>query len=187
LSLFIHLFIQYILQIIMSSDLSSLDILGDLGRASCKKRILNELVEFTNKGAYVHADVEVGNSTRIIINIILDNGGNLFTFVVPTDYPFKPPKTIYLNHKDYKQKLLIESTKTLRELEKYYGLKCLCCNTISCSANWTPCARLIHFIDEYKKIKQYRIEIIYRLLVPRIIKQYLFPDIDLLEWLIEKK
>ena len=157
----------------------------EMTQYGCKKRIINELIKLQDMGAYVHVDyLPDTKPCGISVNVVLKEEDILFTFVVTNEYPFKPPDKIYLNNKDYKKYLLIESPKTLKEIQFYYGINCLCCNTISCYANWSPSVKLSNFIDEYKNFKKYRIQIIYYLLVPKIIKQYLISDINILQWLV---
>jgi len=155
-----------------------------------KKRIANELITLHKTGAYVNVEtmqndenISIKNSS-IQITIILNNESTIYSFIVSNDYPFKPPSQIYVNYKDYKKKLYIQSEKTKNELNLFYGIPCLCCNTISCGNNWSPSIKLINFIDEHKKYKQYRVKILYNLLVTKIIDKYLYPDANLLEWLI---
>jgi ubiquitin-protein ligase len=173
-----------------SSQILDDDILFELDRfkiGSIKKRIVNELVEFKKKDAYIHVEFQENkhnHSHAIQINVVPNNEDNVYCFTITSDYPFKPPSKVTINFKDYKKYLKIDSSKTMEDLRKYNGIQCLCCNTISCSANWSPAIRLQDFISEFKQIKKYRRDIINRLLSIKIIDKYLISDINLLEWLV---
>jgi hypothetical protein len=158
---------------------------------SIKRRLTNELVEFTKKGASIKAkynnDTIKNNNTNNSINIELEQDQCKYNFVVTREYPFRPPKMFTINNKDYKTYLKIESQKTMSELKIYYGINCLYCKTIYCSDNWCPALKLFSLIDEFNVFTQYRYEIIYRVLAKKIIDKYLVADIDLLEWLLIDK
>jgi len=167
-----------------SSQILDDDILFELDRfqiGSIKKRIVNELVEFKKKNAYIHVEFQenykkISDST-IKISIVPIEEDNIYSFTITTNYPFSPPSKVTINYKDYKQYLKIDSPKTLEELIKYNGIRCLCCNTISCGPNWGPVLRMKNFIDEFKQMKKYRRDIINRLLSKKIVDKYLNSDL----------
>ena len=172
---------------ISSSQILNSDILLELDKfqtGGFKRRLTNELVEFFKKGSYIHAEyTDTSTTSFITITIVIQNDNNVYHFDITPDYPFRPPKNFRVNYKDYKRYLKIDSQKTLKELNLYKGLNCLCCYTISCGDNWSPAIKLNAFINEYKKIKQYRRDIINRVLAQKIINKYLNQDINLFEWL----
>lgn len=168
-----------------SLDENILFALDNLKIGSAKRRIVNELVEFIKKGAYIDATYNEDNKNNVnsIITINIMFQYNHFSFDITNRYPFIPPKNFRCNYINYKNLLRISSPKTLEELKKYKGINCLCCHTIACGDNWGPSIRMIDFINEYNKIKQYRRDIINRVLVEKIISKYLISDINLCEWL----
>jgi hypothetical protein len=157
---------------------------------SIKKRIVNELVEFKKTGACIHVVFEENfsnfNNSTIKIYIIPNEGYNIYSFTITRSYPFNPPIHFNINNKDYKQFLKINSSKTIEELRTYYGIQCLCCSSIYCSGKWSPGLSLKNFINEFKKMKNYRRDIITRLLVKKIVDKYLVTDLHviLIEWLL---
>jgi hypothetical protein len=178
-----------------SSQSLDSDILFEIDRiqnGSIKKRITNELNEFKKQGAYMNVEYKIDDIEKIdkeksepvlSITIIMENENNVYNFDVASCYPFRPPKNFYINHINYKNYLSIHSSKTLQELKLYKGIGCLCCHTIFCGDNWTPLLGLKNFINEFKKIKEYRQYIIYKMLVEKIINKYLISDINLFQWL----
>jgi hypothetical protein len=167
-----------------SLDADILFELDKLQKGSFKRRLTNELVEFSKSGSYIHAEYINNNKSYIIITIVPKGDENIYHFDIANDYPFAPPLKFRINYKSYNQYLKIDSVKTLNELKLYNGLNCLCCNTIFCGGKWGPTMRLIDFINEYNQMKKYRRDIIYRLLVKIIINKYLYPDLNLIQWLI---
>jgi hypothetical protein len=167
-----------------SLDTNILLELDKLQKGGLKKRLTNELVEFSKLGAYIHAEHINSNNNYIIITIVPKGEDNVYHFDITNDYPFRPPLRFRVNYKSYNQYLKIESLKTLTELKLYNRLDCLCCHTISCGGKWGPTMRLFDFMNEYKKMKKYRRDIINRILVQKIINKYLYPDINLIQWLI---
>jgi hypothetical protein len=160
------------------------EILGELEKTSfsnLKKRITNELIEFKKDNAYINVEDNEGNG--FILTIVPDTEDTVYTFYITKDFPFNAPARVLVNHRNIKSYFRIQSTKTLNELKMYYNITCLCCHSIACNNNWTPVYKLSYFIDEFRKVKKYRRDIINRILVQKIIKKYLLKDINILEWL----
>jgi len=163
------------------------DILFELDKFkvnSVKKRLKNELNEIAKTGAFIHTEctIDKQNNSIISITIVLENDNNLYKFYVTKEYPFRPPR-FEINYKDYKQYLIINSIETKNELKKYNKMNCLCCHSISCGENWSPAITLHCFINEHKKNKKLRRNIINCLLAKKIINKYLYPNANLFEWL----
>jgi hypothetical protein len=160
--------------------------LDKLTMGSLKKRIVNELVEFKNIYSYIDAEYKESiNQPVIILTIALKKNDTIFQFYITKEYPFKPPIQFKINFKNYIDYLKIESQKTLYELRTFYNINCLCCNNIYCGdIKWSPMLKMQDFINEFKKIKIYRYEIIIRLLCKKILEKYLISDINLIEWLL---
>ena len=167
-----------------SLDADILFELDKLQKGNFKRRLTNELVGFSKSGSYIHAQYINNNKSYIIITIVPKGGDNIYHFDIANDYPFRPPLRFRINYKCYNQYLKIDSLKTLHELKFYNGINCLCCHTIFCGGKWGPTMRLNDFINEYNQMKKYRRDIIYRLVVQKIINKYLYPDVNLIQWLI---
>ena len=93
---------------------------------------------------------------KIIINEVVDeiqqidfiNKNIKISFLLCSFYPFKPPKKIYINGYEYIS-LLKFSHKDLRQLG--FNKPCLCCDSLSCTNNWSPPLRLHLLLDEIIK------------------------------------
>ena len=158
--------------------------LDSLQSGSTKRRLMNELVKFKNMNAYIYAEHKRNfNESVITITIVIEGEKDIYHFDITPGYPFRPPKNFRINYIDYKKYLYVNSPKTLQELKIYKGVNCLCCHTILCCNVWSPALQLNHFINEFKKIKEYRRYIINRLLAQKIINKYLISDINLFHWL----
>ena len=75
-------------------------------------------------------------------------GKNIFKFELCKNYPFRPPRNVWVNGLHYteiKQKM---TPKGVAYLKKYKGMECFCCNSILCPNSWTPAIRLPYIINE---------------------------------------
>jgi ubiquitin-protein ligase len=140
-----------------------------------KKRLINELKDLKKNNSYISVNYIDKNIPYLDIMIILNNNDK-FNFHILSDYPFKPPKNIFINNKNYNDFLKIYSQKTLIELKTYINFDCLCCYSITCSSNWSPPLRLINMINEYYNFKKTRKNIINKLLANKIINKFLKID-----------
>ena len=100
------------------------------------------------------------NSSKSMIHFKMDNVA--FTAKIPSNYPFYPPK-LYVNNK-----VIIYSPNDFpkRLYDKYKENNgCPCCNTITCSENWSPSLGVkniareylsfVHKLKTYQKIKMF--------------------------------
>lgn len=125
------------------------------------KRLGNELRDFNKNDSikyvkfdYDYLDQYRDNKPTIEIYI----NGMVIKFIFPMDYPFKAP-SLLINEKPYRNYLKINDLNKLIELNKTFGYKCLCCETISCPHNWSPARRLTEFIDEIQKFRKIKIHL----------------------------
>ena len=69
-------------------------------------------------------------------------------FILPTTYPFRPPK-LEIYSKDHITCLAKMYSTYLPFIKQYnVQMNCICCSTITC--NWTPCNTCKEVYDEYK-------------------------------------
>ena len=164
------------------------DIMNELNKITnnnLKKRIARELLQFKKLNAYIHIELSYyTHSYKIIISIMFLDENDLYKFEISNDYPFRPPTNFTINYKPYKNYLFINSPKTKNELKIYEGIDCLCCNNINCASMWSPSLTMLNHIEEYKKCKKIRRNIIIILIAKKIINKYLISDIDLMKWLM---
>ena len=117
-------------------------------------RINSEITNLFNQSDFVSSERK---GTSILITVIKEK--NKYTFELPSDYPFKPPKNIRFNGDNYKKSLFNYSEKFRKILKNKYHIECLCCNTILCGSNWTPACNSSHIINEMNKITKIQKEI----------------------------
>ena len=84
-------------------------------------------------------------------NTLFINSLNI-EFIVSGHYPFHPPK-IKINEEDYIDYLVRVSQNNQKKLNKT-GVKCLCCESLTCRNNWNPTKTLIDIIGEYLNTKK---------------------------------
>ncbi len=162
--------------------------------SSVKRRIFRELSELQKENAYIYVEYNEdscdNNVHLLTINIVLYGTCDLISFQVCRSYPFKPPKNIKINYRDYNSFLKIYSLNTIEQIrevyKKYYKKKlienCLCCSSISCFANWVPTMKIINVVKEIQTLKKIRRAIIDKLLASKIIKKYLINDFGFSEY-----
>jgi hypothetical protein len=71
----------------------------------------------------------------------------------------------------------------MKNLKKYTGIQCFCCETILCSNNWGPAFTMNSVINDINKYKDARRQVIIRIIVDVIKRKYLIDDTNIIEWL----
>jgi hypothetical protein len=71
----------------------------------------------------------------------------------------------------------------MKNLKKYTGIQCFCCETILCSNNWGPQFTIKNILDDINKYRDARREVIVRIIVDIIKRKYLIYDTNIIEWL----
>jgi|694.fasta_scaffold35903_5 ubiquitin-protein ligase len=133
-------------------DCASLLELNNITPSVRKRRLSAELKLCINKFASIQLSFD--NELDSFVLIIVDNNitpyFNTVSIILPTEYPFKPPK-IKLNEHDYTSLLKMNSRDKLNAVKKFTGRDCLCCNTIICNDNWAPAITFIDIISEINR------------------------------------
>ncbi len=130
-------------------DLDNLLKLNNANPCIRKKRIVSELLLLKN--SYECVNLTFNNDLDSIVLIVIDNNinpqFNTLSFILPNEYPFKPPKII-INDQNYISLLKLNSPEKLKGLHSLTGVKCLCCNTMVCNVNWCPTVTCCNIISE---------------------------------------
>jgi hypothetical protein len=147
-----------------------------------KNRIKNEYKELNNiytkeKKYEIFVNYETTIS-KVTISVIELASNNEYTFIVDKKYPFQPPMFHFNNH-PYSYYLKLPSQRFSEYLKKFTNKACLCCSSLSCKYNWSPGIKLKMFIDELNKIRQYKRNIVYKILTEKVKDKYLIDDVDL--------
>jgi len=150
-----------------------------------KKRIIRELEKLDEKCSLISIESDINDkdgTLKPVINI-LDNENNfIYSIILDSCYPFKPPN-VRVNFKPYYEFLQIRFLPFSENLRKIHKINCLCCSTITCSVNWTPAFTTNDIIEEIRKFKGYKRNLINKLLADKIKFKYLVDDINLDCWL----
>jgi ubiquitin-protein ligase len=152
---------------------------------SLARRIKRELENIKKLEIFCDdSDVTITKYSDKDFYIFLKNrkDNRLYKFIIPTNYPFSPPG-LEINNKPYLYYLRFNSNKFRDTFYKYKGPKCLCCETLLCSNNWSPQYTLINIMDEVSEFHNECHEIVVRLIVDVIKRKYLHRDINILEWI----
>ena len=73
--------------------------------------------------------------------------GYIVEMTCPADYPFRPPKDVYINYEEYNGKIEMSRSEA-KFINNKYDLLCTCCESIFCGNNWNPLYRIKYIIDE---------------------------------------
>ena len=161
----------------------------DLITSKClKNRIKNEYKELSKiyNNVKILWDAELNNVIVEIYKLYKNDKIDTFTFTVNRTYPFHSPK-FYYNNEPYSHYLRIPSQRFSQHLTKFTKKVCLCCSSLACKYNWSPAVKLRMFIAELDKIRQYKRNIVYKILADQVKDKYLIDDVDLDSYLFSSK
>jgi hypothetical protein len=155
--------------------------IGLITEKCLKTRIAREYKELSKIYNVDNIIVLYNNEQKQIIITINNNIHEIMethTFVIDKTYPFVPPLYHY-NDRRYSYYLNLPSQKFKNIFKTIYKKDCLCCNSLNCKYNWSPAIKLNMFINELNKIRQYKRNIVYKLLCSQIKYTYLNDDIPI--------
>jgi ubiquitin-protein ligase len=107
---------------------------------------------------------------------------NEYCFILDNNYPFKPPKLL-INNINYKKFCMRSSNLYYDLFYKISGIRCMCCYNLLAYDKWSPGNKLVDVIKEINTFRQYKKNLIYKIMVDKIKNKYLINDIDLESWL----
>lgn len=143
-----------------------------------KSRISNEISNLIFQCSSVKIEK---NDNEYLITV--DNNNNTYEILLTVDYPFKPPKHIYVNKVNYNKILVISEEKIKKYLFKYYGIKCLCCYSIINNNNWTPIRFLCNIINDIDQVLNIKKNLYIKILCDKIKYKYGFQYLNIEEYL----
>ena len=156
-----------------------------IGSKCLKSRIKNEYKELskkynsdTNSDIRVLWDTETNHVIVEIHQLVKEDKIDIFTFIVDRTYPFHSPR-FHFNDEPYSHYLRIPSQRFSEHLKMFTNKSCLCCSSLACKYNWSPAINLYNFIDELNKIRQYKRNIVHKILADKVKDKYLIDDVDL--------
>jgi hypothetical protein len=145
-----------------------------------KNRIKNEYKELENIYSNNH-EIFVSYEpmiSEVTILLIEKKHNDNYSFIINRQYPFHSPRFRF-NNQPYSYYLRFPSQRFTEYLKKFTNKSCLCCHSLNCKYNWSPAVKLKMFIEELNKIRQYKRNIVYKILSEKIKDKYLIDDIDL--------
>jgi hypothetical protein len=117
------------------------------------KSMSNELISYVGTNTFENLqNIEINIlDTQTIIkfyyNKMNSEEGYVVEVVCSGDYPFHPPKDIYINYEKYYGKIEMSREEDEFIINKY-GVICTCCESILCRNNWHPLYKIKYIIDE---------------------------------------
>jgi len=164
---------------ICSLDLSNLDVISN---KAVKNRIKREIKLLEENFSLIYFYIE--DKTNLPVIAVKDEKykfKNIYRLIFNNDYPFKPP-IVKIDFESYCYSLQLNFS-FLKILKKIHGIDCLCCNSITISKNWSPTYTSNSIFLEIRKYRQFRRDIIDKIMLDKIKKLYLIDDINLDGWL----
>lgn len=162
------------------------------------KRIQRELTAMYKLYDVVTVELSIKSKDCIItVHELVYGKINCYKFCINNNYPFSCP-TVFLNNQPYLKLLsnltayekqpysnaLSNKTKCkISNLKNLTGFDCLCCSSITCRNNWSPCCVLTNIIDEIQHFKKIKKNLVLKIFADKIKYKYLIEDIDLDSWL----
>lgn len=101
-----------------------------------------------------------------------------FEFYKNNSFPFETPSEIKLNNKNYVSLIRNINKNFLELIGIGNDIKCLCCESIICSNNWSPTIKLVSILNEIDKNVNYKMLYIYYLHLKVITRKYLNNDLE---------
>jgi hypothetical protein len=153
---------------------------------ACKSiytRLQRELTSMSK--FYDEIIIEEGKTSgeiNVIIYELIDNKIVCYKFVINQNYPFVCP-VVFLNNRPYKSFLFGKTNYEFINLKKNCGIECFCCESLTCSVNWSPKETLNNIINEIKHYKKIKKNLVFKIIIDIIKRKYLIEDIDLTSWL----
>lgn len=152
----------------------------------CRKRITKEFTRFLEEpNKYESIEFITTTNTEIILRIHKHNK-NVIEFRFNDGYPFKNPM-VYLNDNNYRETLVMRC----KNVQYYYNnpdaffvsddvssttVKCICCSTLTCSANWGPANDIHHVLTEIETTNQLKRNIFLKIILNRVIDKTRLPQ-----------
>jgi hypothetical protein len=164
------------------ANLSQIELIESIKYPCLRTRVKNEYNELkkiygdSNKHELFVSYDNTLDETKITLLEQINN--NNYVFILDKNYPFYSPK-FYFNNQPYTHYLKLPSRRFSEVLKKFTNTTCLCCSSLSCKYNWSPAIKLRMFIEELKKIRQYKRHIVYKILSEQLKDKYLIDDVDL--------
>ena len=115
------------------------------------KRLLNDITDLRNICSSVYVSYNEGFDKLSIFVHDKEEGKkeNIFEFIINENYPFREPNLI-INCQPYKRYLILNE-KSLKILNKKFGIKCLYDNSYINNNNWSPAITFNNIIIELRK------------------------------------
>jgi ubiquitin-protein ligase len=145
---------------------------------SVSKRLKKELNDLSLQSDNLYLESIDTENCLVIITIKDIKINYIYKFYIPNNYPFHPPK-IKINNYDYINFLKIDTTIFRKILKQLKGIHCLCCDSSVCNNKWKPYIKINNIIDEIRRFRQYKRDIINKFYADKIKKMYLIQNIDL--------
>ena len=149
------------------------------GSLAIRRRLTKELE--TLYSVFLKIEIQMNELSNPKVTIYENVGAYIhkYDFIISNNYPFVKPE-IFFQNRHYREFLQITHNHVGRKTFKTAtGLDCLCCNSITCSANWSPALTLNKIIEEIHNYRRLKRNVLNKVFADIIKRKYLINDIDL--------
>jgi hypothetical protein len=115
-------------------------------QTSSFRRIVKDLKELNETYTITRVDNDYFYNPEY--NTVTFNYDKKHVVIQIDDYPFKPP-TIKINNIPLVYNPINFPSRLWKRYIQIYPNNCMCCKTILCPNNWSPCLKLKHALNEY--------------------------------------
>ena len=126
--------------------------------------------------------IQNSSNFHIIVNDTKEGKKICYKFLINSNYPFVCP-TVFFNNYAYKRLLVGITNYEMKNLRTLIWMDCFCCQSLTCSNNWSPGYMLSNIISEINCYKQLKRDITLKIIANIISRKYLVEDIKLDCWL----
>lgn len=153
------------------------------GSLAIRRRLTRELEPLYS--VFLKIEIQLNELSNLKVTIYEKVGVCIhkYEFIISENYPFVKPE-IFFQNRLYREFLQITHNHVGRKTFKTTtGLDCLCCNSITCSANWSPALTLNKIIEEIHNYRRLKRNVLNKVFADIIKRKYLINDIDFDAWL----
>ena len=147
---------------------------GNIVTITDNKLIINNLCDNENQISIY----QYNSCSNLIIDIKCPQYLVKFEFYKNNSFPFQSPSEIKLNNKNYLSLIRNINKNFLELIGIDNNIKCLCCESIICSNNWSPTIKIVSILNEIDKNVNYKMLYIYYLHLKVITRKYLNNDLE---------
>jgi hypothetical protein len=109
-------------------------------------RIKKECELLLRKGGNINIEKDINGGIIVELQRLEGNYTSKYSFMMPLNYPFKPPTRISINDQNHYDFCNLHTNRFRTILQYIKGIDCLSCHSHIYENNWTPGLTLYHIL-----------------------------------------